>query len=148
MKRLATVGLVLSLTFAWAEGEHVGGGLSLYFFLPMASFQAGVDVAQGLRLRATLDSLFVVNILSGDVIYTFPTEPFTWYVGAGPDMVSLLNLPPDAEYPPVFFGVHGTVGVEYRRDALGYFLEVQPGLGFLDASQRYLRTRLGVNVYF
>lgn len=148
MKRLVTVGLALALSFAWADGAFMGGGLSLYFFLPMASVQAGVDVTEHLRLRGDLDSLLFVNTLSGDVLYTFPTETFTLYAGAGPDMVVLLNLPPDAEYPPVFFGLHGTIGAEYRREPLGYFLEIQPGLGFLDASQRYLRTRFGVNYYF
>ena len=148
MKRLITVGLALSLSIAWAEGAFVGGGLSLYFFLPMASGQAGVDVAENFRVRGNLDTLLVVNTLSGDVLYTFPIDTFTLYAGAGPDMIVLLNLPPDAEYPAVFFGAHGTIGAEYRQDSLGYFLEAQLGLGFLDASQRYLRTRFGVNVYF
>lgn len=148
MKRLVIVGLVLSLSFAWAEGAFMGGGLSLYFFLPMASVQVSVDVVESLRLRGNLDSLLVINIFSGDILLTFPTETFTVYAGAGPDMIILLSQPPDSEYPPVFFGLHGTVGAEYRQASLAYFLEVQPGLGFLDASQLYLRTRFGVNFYF
>lgn len=75
MKRLVTVGLALALSFAWADGAFMGGGLSLYFFLPMASVQAGVDVTEHLRLRGDLDSLLFVNTLSGDVLYTFIPFP-------------------------------------------------------------------------
>ena len=147
MKRLTLLWLALYLNFAVAEGGFVGGGLSLYGFLPMLSVQAGVDIAQNVTLRGNLDSLILVNVLSGDLLYTFPETPFL-YAGGGPDMIVLLNPPPESGYPNVFFGLHGTLGVQLHQEAGAYFFELQPALGFLDASQRYVKFRAGFDYYF
>ena len=41
MKRVVTVCLGLGLGFGIAEGEFIGGGVSIYFFLPILSVQGG-----------------------------------------------------------------------------------------------------------
>ena len=60
-------------------------------------------------------------------------------------MVFLLEGPPEER---VFFGVHATIGAEFRQDSFGYFVEVHPSIAFVGYVQPYLRTRVGLNYYF
>ena len=57
--------------FGIAEGEFIGGGVSIYFFLPILSVQGGVEVEENLVLRGNLDSILLANVLTVDVLYTF-----------------------------------------------------------------------------
>ena len=148
MKHVLTLCLSLALGVGGAKESYFGGGVSLYLIFPMAIVQAGFKVAENVHVRTHLDSVLVINTLGSDFLYTFSNQSLELYAGAGADMIGLLSLPSDAEYPNVFFGIHGTFGFEVRQDAFGYFLELQPGLAFLDQSQPFLKTRAGINFYY
>ena len=148
MKRIAVLFFGFVLSFGFADGEYIGGGLSFYFFMPFVSVQAGFDLNEDLSLRGNLDSFLLINAVSADVLYNLPDNQITFYAGAGPDMIILLNLPEEAEYPDIFFGIHGTIGAEFKQETFTYYIEAQPGLGFLDSSQIYLRVRTGINLNF
>lgn len=133
MKRIALLCLLWGCGSGLAQGGFVGGGVSVYIFVPLVSVQAGLEVADRVRLRGNLDSLLIANVLTVDALYTFleasPAEGSpAVYAGGGAEMVFIFEGPPEER---VFFGVHGTIGAEFRQDAFGCFMEVQPSVAFV-----------------
>jgi hypothetical protein len=60
----------LSAASAQSRGVYAGVGISDFLVLPLLSFQVGGAVTDATELRATLDTLILANILSGELLFT------------------------------------------------------------------------------
>jgi hypothetical protein len=146
-----------------AQGQeaHIGFRLTGWssfnasFILPLAGLQGGVPLTDDLELRGTLDTDGLVKYLQGDLLYSGRlSQGLKGYVGVGLDTV-LFAFVSDTDLGRPSFGVHGTLGTEYRTGEVGLFTEVQSGFLFntlrqtLDTLQNpFLKLTTGIKLYF
>lgn len=154
--------LLLALCFAstHAQETYFGGGAafitsSAYGPAPLLSAQIGRLTAPefgSLELRATFDTLLLFSNVGFDAFTSvrFPSASSRVYLGGGPDVliVTAVDTLPLGEGPQVFFGAHGTVGLEPLSGSVRPFAELQPAAALIYGEPVFgLRLRAGVNVY-
>lgn len=155
----------LVLAVGHAQKNYIGVGASLvalstygYDVPPLLSVQVGEPAAPafgGLEARAALDTILIFSNLSVDVLASVrpPDALLRLYFGGGPDVLIFapLDSPPEQEQglAPVFFGLHGTAGLELLTGNARPFAELQPAAALLYGSFVYgLKGRAGLNLYF
>lgn len=128
-RRWLLLGLaVLGLGWGQAQSNYFGLGASLsgssqyglkYGLAPLVSVQIGGRAAPefgGLELRATFDTLLLFSNVGLDALTSvrYPDASLRLYFGGGPDVLVFMRVDPlpGQEGPLVFFGAHGTVGLE------------------------------------
>ncbi len=157
---LVTV-LALAVSVTYAQDWYVGGGFSGVTefdntVTPMATLQAGTNMASSLGFRASVDTQFNDAMVNADVMYNIPfpeTSDFggVGYIGVGPSgNFSNITTSADTTFEP---GLHATFGVESRQDTFGLFAEFQPAvfasdLSNIDTYQVGACIRLGLNIHF
>jgi hypothetical protein len=124
----------------------IGGAYFLGATTPLLTFQLGTPVSDALELRATIDTIFSVNVIGADLLFgLYPSDAFKVYLGAGPDVIF---VPGEG----TGFEGHATAGVEFR-------LEDGEGIGIFAESKLFLRStfaagtpglafRGGINFHF
>ena len=129
--------LYLGVRLAGASSLEAGGGAAPYLGL-----QLGVRALEPVDLRVSYDVSLGLTYASADLLYTQPlSENVRAYTGIGPDYYT------DGWNGESGYGLHGTVGLEYRTGLVGLFAEAQPIYGFAIAALR-IRFGLGVNFHF
>lgn len=142
---------------ACAQRAYVGANLTLltdgYYTSPLFGVQVGGSLLPGLELRGAFETVVLGSSLSADLLYRVgPFGPLEGYVGAGPEVLfapTAAVLP--AQVTPLGTpnaGLHGTVGLELRTGALGFFGELQPILTLGPPRLGYTKFRTGVNLHF
>jgi hypothetical protein len=146
---------------AQVQESHIGlrltgwSSLNASFVLPLAGLQGGALLTDDLELRGTLDTDGLVNYLQGDLLYSGRlSQGLKGYAGVGPDVV-LFAFVSDTDLGRPSFGVHGTLGTEYKMEEIALFTEVQSGFLFntlrqmIDTLQNpFLKLTTGIKLYF
>ncbi|MCA9838422.1 MAG: hypothetical protein KC422_16010 [Trueperaceae bacterium] len=163
LKGIARVSLTLIAVFAvsltFAQDWYFGGGFSGVTefdndVVPMATMQAGTNLASNFGFRASVDTQFNDAMVNADVMYNiiFPeSSDFggVGYIGLGPSG-NFANITEDMTFEP---GLHATLGVEARQDNFGVFAELQPAvfasdLADIETYQVGACLRMGLNIHF
>lgn len=166
MKRWVVI-LVVGLFILFGTGQaqsYVGFGLSYValtappqYGLPiLPELQVGGLTAPefgSVKLRASLGTLLLFSNIGFDALASipFPNASLRLYLGGGPNVLVLMggDTLPGQESPFVFFGLHGTVGVEPLMGSFRPFAELQPAAAFRSRELVIgLRARAGLNFYF
>ena len=142
-----------------AQGSYFGFGASLsrssqYGLTPLLSAQIGRPAAPefgGFELRATFDTLILFSDVGLDALTSVrhPDASLRLYLGGGPDVLVFMAVDPlpGQEGPLVFFGAHGTVGLEALTSGVRPFAELQPAAALIyDEPVFGLRLRVGLNL--
>jgi len=152
--RLAVLGI------GWGQARsYYGLGVSLsssseYSLVPLLSVQVGGPAAPefgSLELRATLDTVLLFSNVGFDAFASvrYPDAALRLYLGGGPDVFVFMAVdpPPGWEGPQVFFGAHGTVGLEALTGSVRPFAELQPAAALIYNEPVFgLRLRVGLNL--
>lgn len=109
--------------------------------LPFLGVQLGVRVLEPIELRVAFDASVGVFYRQADLLCSQPLGDDRGYVGAGLDYYE------NGWNGEENYGVHGTVGFEYRTGSVRLFAEVQPMYGF-DVAVFRIRSSLGINFPF
>lgn len=152
---------VLGLGWGQAQGYYgLGASLSSssqyglkYGLAPLLSAQIGGPAAPefgDFELRATFDTLILFSNVGLDVLTSvhYPEASLRVYLGGGPDVLVFMAVDPlpGQEGPLVFFGAHGTVGLESLSGGVRPFAELQPAAALIYREPVFaLRLRVGVN---
>lgn len=151
--RLYIFVLVALLSTAQAQDNRsyfgVGGAYFSGATTPVFSLQVGSAISNLFELRATLDTLLSVNVVSTDLLFAvYKNSVLKAYTGFGPDLLVSLVAPTAS----TSFEIHGTVGVEFRPNGkldTGLYIETKPFLvSTFKSGILALEFRAGINSHF
>lgn len=165
MRLLYVLVATLAIPVGYTQGSYVGVGgtwqtSSAYPSVPLVSVQIGGPTAPefgSLEVRAALDTVLLFSNLGVDAFASvrLPDASLRIYFGGGPDVLVLItgHAPPGREGAQVFFGAHGTVGLEVLAGVLTrgvrLYAELQPAAALLYGEPVFgLRARAGLNFYY
>lgn len=156
---------VLGLGWGQAQSNYFGLGASLssssqyglkYGLAPLLSVQIGgpgpaAPEFGSFELRATFNTLILFSDVGLDALtpVRYPDASLRLYLGGGPDVLvfATMDPPPGSEGLLVFFGAHGTVGLESLSGGVRPFAELQPAAALIYNEPVFgLRLRVGINL--